>query len=187
MAEAPKAERPERAARPERAERSEGRSEGRSSRSRGRGRGEREPRPAPLEALPDVELPPIPTVLAEAPPSDIWVELPSPGDEAPKKARRPRTRGRKADASTGDAVIETVAEDAATADDALVEAPVVVAPEVLVEPMQIATPEPLLAPVQEPAPEPIPVSETVVEPAQPDPAEITTPPAKPRGGWWRRG
>ena len=175
---APQAERPERA---ERAERSD-RSEGRSSRSRGRGRGEREARPAQVEALVDVELPPIPAVVAEAPPSDIWVELPAPSDEAPKKARRPRTRGRKGDAPAADAVIESAAEEAVT-------------PEVITEPVAVQapveivaeSPAPIVAPAPQPAPEPELVAEQVSAPAEPDPAEITAPPAKPRGGWWRRG
>ncbi len=175
---APQAERPARAERPERAERSEGR----SSRSRGRGRGEREARPAPVEALADVELPPIPAVVAEAPPSDIWVELPAPGDEAPKKARRPRTRGRKGDAATAEAVIETASEEGAAPE--VVAEPV--AAEALVE-IDVVAPAPIVVSAPQPVAEPEPVLEAVLTPAEPDPAEITAPPAKPRGGWWRRG
>jgi ribonuclease E len=44
--------------------------------------------------------------------------------------------------------------------------------------------EPTPEPVVEVAPEPKPV--IVVAPAEPDPAEISAPPAAPRKGWWRR-
>jgi ribonuclease E len=107
----------------------------------------------------------------EGPPADVWVELP-PQDEAPKKARRPRSRGRKADAV--EVAPEAVAE--APAVEAVEEAPLVaadveVAPPVVVE----AAPEPVV----EPQATPIAVG--------PDPAEILTPPEKPKRGWWRRG
>ncbi len=175
-----RAERPEPAAdRPERAERSERRS-GRSGRGR---RGEREARPAAIETAVEVEAeieavaeaPVIASAVVEAPPSDIWVELPAPSEDAPKKARRPRARGRKADAAT-EAVAETEAV-AVEEPSAVVEvaAPVEAAPEVVAEPAPVA------------APEPEPVLETVSASAEPDPAEISEPPAKPRKGWWRRG
>ncbi|WP_421737761.1 Rne/Rng family ribonuclease [Caulobacter sp.] len=174
-----RAERAEPADRPERADRSERRS-GRSGRGR---RGEREARPAAIETAIEVEAeigamadaPVIASAVVEAPPSDIWVELPAPSEDAPKKARRPRARGRKADAAV-DAVAETeavaVEEPAAVVE---VAAPVEAAPEVVVEPTPVA------------APEPEPALETVSAPAEPDPAEISEPPAKPRKGWWRRG
>jgi ribonuclease E len=120
--------------------------------------------------------------VVEPPPSDIWVELPAPSEDAPKKARRPRARGRKADVVTEgaeEAAAETpVVEDAVAVAD--VPAPVEVTQEVLVEPAPIAASAP------QPAPEPEPVLETVAAPAEPDPAEISDPPAKPRKGWWRR-
>jgi ribonuclease E len=117
--------------------------------------------------------------VVEPPPSDIWVELPAPSEDAPKKARRPRARGRKADALTeGAEDTAAVVEEAVAVAD--VPAPVDVAPEVLVEPAPIAASAP------QPAPEPEPVLETVAAPAEPDPAEISDPPAKPRKGWWRR-
>ncbi|ALL13501.1 Rne/Rng family ribonuclease [Caulobacter henricii] len=179
---AAKPERAERAERSERPERTE-RSEGRSSRNRGRGRGERDARPAAIQPVADVELPPIPTVIAEPPPSDIWVELPAPSVDAPKKARRPRSRGRKGDAPVIEDTIEATSDAAAPEVAAPVE-PVVVEP---VSVPQVA--EPPAVEVQA-APEPTPAVEAVIAPTAPvtpDPAEITTPPAKPRGGWWRRG
>ena len=56
-----------------------------------------------------------------------------------------------------------------------------------------APPEPVVEAAPEPLPEPIPEvvlaaaePEPVTEKA-PDPAEISTPPAQPKRGWWRRG
>jgi ribonuclease E len=178
---APEAPRAERAERPEREGRGRGRGRGR--------RGEGEARPAIAETAADApvfateaELPVIAPSVVEPPPSDIWVELPAPSEDAPKKARRPRARGRKADVVTEgaeEAAAETpVVEDAVAVAD--VPAPVEVTQEVLVEPAPIAASAP------QPAPEPEPVLETVAAPAEPDPAEISDPPAKPRKGWWRR-
>jgi ribonuclease E len=178
---APEAPRAERAERPEREGRGRGRGRGR--------RGEGEPRPAVAETAAEApvfateaELPVIAPSVVEPPPSDIWVELPAPSEDAPKKARRPRARGRKADAVTEGA--EETATETAVVEEAVavadVPAPVDVAPEVLVEPAPIAASAP------QPAPEPEPVLETVAAPAEPDPAEISDPPAKPRKGWWRR-
>jgi len=199
---------PERAERPEQAERAPEtpraeRPERPERERRGRGRrGERGPRPDAVEAVgeavaaeapvltteafaTEAELPPLAAAVAEPPPSDIWVELPAPSEDAPKKARRPRARGRKADvdaASEADAVTETALVEEPVAEAvAEVPAPVEVTPEVLVEP------EPIAASAPQPAPEPEPVLETAAAPAQPDPAEISDPPAKPRKGWWRRG
>jgi len=114
----------------------------------------------------------------EGPPADVWVELP-PQDEAPKKARRPRSRGRKT-------------ADAETASEAAVEALPVEAP--VVEAVEAVEETPLVAAEVEipaPAPEPEPVAVAAAEPApavvEPDPAEILTPPEKPKRGWWRRG
>jgi ribonuclease E len=175
---APEAPRAERAERPEREGRGRGRGRGR--------RGEGEARPAVAETAAEApvfateaELPVIAPSVVEPPPSDIWVELPAPSEDAPKKARRPRARGRKADAVTeGAEETAAVVEEAVAVAD--VPAPVDVAPEVLVEPAPIAASAP------QPAPEPEPVLETVAAPAEPDPAEISDPPAKPRKGWWRR-
>jgi ribonuclease E len=187
----------ERAERPERAERSE---RGERGGRRGRGRGERGERtetspetsdapraeraPAQRVDVAELEAAPLPPPVIEGPPADIWVELP-PQDEAPKKARRPRSRGRK----TGDAeapaeaivetpavetpAVETVEETPLVAADVEVAAPVVVK----AAPEPVAKSQPVVVAVAEPAP-------VVVEP---DPAEILTPPEKPKRGWWRRG
>lgn len=171
--EAPVAERTER---PERAERGE-----RGGR-RGRGRGERVERteapdapraertPAPRVDVAELEVAPLPPPVIEGPPADVWVELP-PQDEAPKKARRPRSRGRKA--ADAEAPTETPVE--APAFEVVEETPLVAA-EVEI-PAPVAEPEPVAVAAAEPVP-------VVVEP---DPAEILTPPEKPKRGWWRRG
>ncbi|CAN5404776.1 ribonuclease E/G [soil metagenome] len=183
---APVAERPER---PERAERSE-----RGGR-RGRGRGERAERaeqvaeasgveraPAQRVDVAELELAPLAPAVIEGPPADVWVELP-PQEDAPKKARRPRSRGRKA----SDEVVETIEVEAPAevADEAVAETSVaeVVAPVIEDTPL-------VAADVEVAAPTPAPASELVVpEPVavEPDPAEIMTPPEKPKRGWWRRG
>jgi ribonuclease E len=182
----------ERAERPERAERGE--RAGR--RGRGRDRGERTERtetfetsdtpradraPAPRVDVTELDVAPLQPAVIEGPPADVWVELP-PQDEAPKKARRPRSRGRKAadsevaaEANVETSVVEAVEEAPLVAADVEVAAPapVVVAP----APEPVVTPEPVAVAAAEPAP-------VVVEP---DPAEILTPPEKPKRGWWRRG
>jgi ribonuclease E len=182
----------ERAERPERAERGE---RGERGGRRGRGRGERGERtetspetsdapraeraPAQRVDVAELEAVPLPPPVIEGPPADVWVELPA-QDEAPKKARRPRSRGRKAadaEVSTETAVETPVAET--VEDTPLVAADVEVATPVVVEtaPEPVAEPEPVAAAVAEPEP----VS------TEPDPAEILTPPEKPKRGWWRRG
>jgi ribonuclease E len=196
----PANDRPERGERPERveapvAERAE-RAERGGRRGRGRGeRGERTERietfetsdtpraeraPAPRVDVAELEVAPLQPAVIEGPPTDIWVELP-PQDEAPKKARRPRSRGRKtadsevaAETSVETAVAEAVEETPLVAADVEVAAPVVAEAAPEPEPESIAEPEPAAA---ESAP-------VVVEP---DPAEILTPPEKPKRGWWRRG
>jgi len=181
-----RAERPERVEAPaaERAERPE-RSERGGRRGRGRGeRGERaevsdapraERAPAPRVDVAELEAAPLPPPVIEGPPADVWVELP-PQDEAPKKARRPRSRGRKA--ADAEVPSEAVAEAFVAEETPLVAADVEVAAPVVVEatPEPIADPEPVAA-----AAEPAPVA------VEPDPAEILTPPEKPKRGWWRRG
>jgi ribonuclease E len=93
------------------------------------------------------------------------VEAPAVEPDAAPPAKKPRSRSRKAAAAA--------------------EAP---APAVAAEP----APEPAPEPTPEPAPEPV-LAAAVAEPApasaprEPDPAEITAPPAAPRRGWWRRG
>jgi ribonuclease E len=128
------------------------------------------PAPAPT---PEPEAAPAPQIveIAGAADEEVWVELPAP-EEKPKRSRRSRSRR----AETAES-----AEDVAAATESAVEA--VLAPEPTPEPM----PEPVLevvAPVAEPAPV---VAAAPASPPEPDPAEILSPPAAPRRGWWRRG
>jgi ribonuclease E len=126
---------------------------------------------------------------------DIWVELPAREDRA-KRPRRARGRGRGRETA--------LADEAVTVEDVAPE-PTEVVHEALVEPegapeaeptaarkprsraRKAAEPAPMEATAEvislapEPAPRPAPA------PREPDPAEISTPPAQPRKGWWRRG
>jgi len=160
-------------------------------------------RPAPAS---DLSAPMIaPTT--ESSGDDIWVELPAVEDK-PKKSRSRRTRGRGRggdDAPGLEVEAEAVAEVAPEAEAEVLVAPATEesAPEAEAEPAakpararrsraKAAAPvveEAVAAeltpePVVEVAPEPKPV--IVVAPAEPDPAEISAPPAAPRKGWWRR-
>ena len=176
----------ERAERPERAERGE---RGRRGRSRGE-RGERsetydapraERAPAQRVDVADLEPAPLAPAVIEGPPADVWVELP-PQDEAPKKARRPRSRGRKTtDAETAAEVVTEAPVVAETVVETVEAAPLVAADVEVAAPAVVETPPAPALVVVEAAPEPAPVALT------PDPAEILTPPEKPKRGWWRRG
>ena len=182
--EAPVAERTER---PERAERG-----GR----RGRGRGERREQAeapvaeriaAPRVDAADLEPEPLAPSVIEGPPADVWVELPLQEEEPPKKARRPRSRGRKTtdEAAPDAAVVETPVEavaDVPLAAPAIEDAPLVAADVEVEAPAPVAPPA-APEPVAQAAPEPV----VTLVAAQPDPAEISTPPEKPKRGWWRRG
>jgi ribonuclease E len=140
----------------------------------------RPPRPEPVAApapqAPEPE--PAPVVQAAAPASEassdeIWVELPA--DEPVKKPARSRSRGRKkTDAAP--------AESEAAPVEAVAEAP---APEPAPEPQPEPEPEPVVVEAApEPAPEPEPAAPAA--PVEPDPTLITSPPEKPKRGWWRR-
>jgi ribonuclease E len=182
----------ERAERPERAERGE-----RGGR-RGRGRGERGERietsdapradraPALRVDVADLEPAPLAPAVIEGPPADVWVELP-PQDETPKKARRPRSRGRKttdAETSVEETVEAPAAETIEAAPASVEEAPLVAADvEVEIKAPVAVESAPVPEPVAVAAPAPIPTPVAV----EPDPAEILTPPEKPKRGWWRRG
>jgi len=130
---------------------------------------------------------------------EIWVELPA-AEDKPKRSRRGRGRGRGDGPAADRAVAEAPAPEPVVvalpepepiaandappsgkkprASRAKAKAPPVEAPEIA------AAPEP-------PSPEPVapePVAEPVVAATrEPDPAEISAPPAAPRRGWWRRG
>ncbi len=173
--------------------------------------------PAPLAAndAADTERPAVESV-ASAPQvsagseDDMWVELPALEDK-PKKGRGRRTRGRgRAEEAQDEAVAaEAPAEPVVVAEpepepapEAVAEAPPAKKPRArrtkasiaaeaaaeaaAAEPVTEAAPEPLVEVAPAPEPEPAPEPQAPVVRA-PDPAEITTPPAAPRRGWWRRG
>ena len=183
----PRADRAE-ADRPERAEREERPGRERGRRGRDRGRRNRD------EAIQAEAVVPVETVTAAepaepfeapilappviaGPPADVWVELPE-AEEAPKKPKRTRSRGKKA---VAEEAVEAAPEAEAVA-EVVTESVAVVPPEPVVE----AAPEPVVEAAPEPvAPEPV-VEAGPAAPAEPDPNEITTPPEKPRKGWWRR-
>jgi ribonuclease E len=121
---------------------------------------------------------------------DVWVELPAETAPADKPARSRRSRSKPRPAAQ--TVETTDAVETVQAETSIVEAPVAEAPAEAVhaEPVQAEA-----APVViEPAPEPAPVKAkrtraavaSVVTPEAPDVAEILSPPAKPKSGWWRR-
>ncbi|MES2344056.1 MAG: ribonuclease E/G [Pseudomonadota bacterium] len=141
---------------------------------------------------------------------DMWVELPA-ADEKPKKTRARRGRGRGRAGEEGEAAEAPAREEAPDPVAVIEEAaaplpepePVVEAeaPAAPVKKTRARKPKAEAAPVEavaeeavaepaaevvapEPAPAPEPVAAKVKEP---DPAEISTPPAAPRKGWWRRG
>jgi ribonuclease E len=169
------------ATRLERAEREErpGRDRGRRGRDRGRRQRDEAPVAADVTAVESVAAEPAepfeapilaPPVIA-APPADVWVELPE-LEEAPKKPKRSRSRGKKVAEASVEAS-EAVAETAA-------EAPAVETAEP--EAVEVAPPAPTISV----APEVEVQAVEEAEPAERDPNEITAPPEKPRRGWWRR-
>ena len=130
---------------------------------------------------------------------DVWVELPAEAD-TPKPARSRSRRGKPAAApASAEVVAEPIAEpESAPVVEAVSEpdAPAAKAParrprrakaavEAVVDapadavPAQAEATVAVLEPVAR-APEPQPERE-------PDPAEVSAPPAAPRRGWWRRG
>ena len=150
-----------------------------------------EPVAAIASPEPDEEVAPAVTAAAEPattastePAADMWVELPAVAEPAAKPVRARRSRAKpKAAAEDLVAVIEAEAIPAlveAEAAPALVEADAAPAP-VEAEP----APTPIEAiPVMAEAGPPAPVAEA--PPAAPDHAEISSPPAAPKRGWWRR-
>jgi ribonuclease E len=161
-------------------------------------------RPEPRLAVAAEAAAPAPMTAAPAPHGgdEVWVELPA-AEDRPKR-RRSRGRGRGgdgADAPVVEAAPEPVAEAPASAPEPEPEAEPVVAESpapsgrkprasrakakaapAAVEAQVEATPEPAPVEVVAEAPAPPPPA-----PREPDPAEISAPPAQPRKGWWRRG
>ncbi|HLZ82222.1 MAG TPA: ribonuclease E/G, partial [Caulobacteraceae bacterium] len=129
---------------------------------------------------------------------DAWVELP---EASEKPARSRRSRGRNRGGAPEAEVAGEVVQEAVTEIPPEPETSLVADAEALVEPLveaRAAEPEALAPAAPEPevapAPAPVPPPEPVLvgagpepEPAVYDPAEISTPPAAPRRGWWRRG
>ncbi|MBP9232646.1 MAG: Rne/Rng family ribonuclease, partial [Phenylobacterium sp.] len=140
---------------------------------------------------------------------DMWVELPA-LDDKPKKtrARRGRGRGRSEEAEATEApaaaeeardLVAVIEEAAAPILEPVVEAEApapakrsrarkpkaeaVVAEAPVAETAMEAVAEPV---VEAPPAKPARASKAKA-PAAADPAEISTPPAAPRKGWWRRG
>jgi ribonuclease E len=121
---------------------------------------------------------PAPAPMASTEPSaDMWVELPAVAEPAPKPARARRSRAKPKPAAE-----DVVAVSEAEAAPALVEAEAAPAP---AAPAPIEAPAPVEAvPVMaEAAPATPPVE---APPAALDHAEISSPPAAPKRGWWRR-
>jgi ribonuclease E len=164
----------------------EGERGGRRGRNRRRGRGRGEGRveggsPAQTEAASggDAWTESQGADSQEASPQDMDPQVLSPvtetevvGDDnpTPEAAEAPAAKPRR---SRGRAPVPAAAAEAVAA---IVEtsAPIAAEPDASVEPQP--SPEPIVVVVaDEPAP-----------PAEPDPAEISTPPATPRRGWWRR-
>jgi len=118
---------------------------------------------------------------------DMWVELPSEPEKAPRDRRgRGRSRADRAPSSeptTGEGTA-TMQEDPqpVALETETTEAPLVAETARKDEPSLSDSPA-------EPAPPPPETFEapTLVETPAPDPAEISAPPAEPRRGWWRRG
>ncbi|WP_309606248.1 ribonuclease E/G [Phenylobacterium sp.] len=136
---------------------------------------------------------------------EIWVELPA-SEDRPKRARRGRGRGRGGDAPVAEVARELqieapivtpepVIERVEAVEPAMADAPPAKKPRAsrakakpAVEAVEPEAPAVAVVPAEPaPAPAPVPVPIPVVAAREPDPAEISTPPAAPRKGWWRRG
>jgi len=117
---------------------------------------------------------------------EVWVELPAEPDGG-RKPRRGRSRGKAAEpvaeaAPAPEAAPEPQSEPVVAAEEPAPAKPKRSRKKAVAEPT--AEPEAVAEPVAEAAPAPEPV---VVQLREPDPAEISTPPAAPKKGWWRRG
>jgi ribonuclease E len=132
---------------------------------------------APADDAPEVDANVIPfpapnaaETVSDGPVEELWVELPAAAEPAAKPARARRSRAKaKAAAEVVDAPaeVEPVALEAAPAPQPEPE------PEPFVKPEPVATAD---------APEPAEASPAPVTAAD----EISSPPEKPKRGWWRR-
>jgi ribonuclease E len=123
---------------------------------------------------------------AEEAADDVWVELPSEPERAPR-ARRGRGRGR----GEGPAPVEQPAPDSVEATEAettAVTAPAETAASTIADGSQTAADPSSSDDDVDLAPTPAKEVEAprAIEPPRPDPSEISAPPAAPRRGWWRR-
>ena len=130
---------------------------------------------------------------------DVWVELPAEPD-TPKPARSRSRRGKPAAAPANvEPVIELVAEAVIAPPESPPVVEAVSEPDVPAAPKTRARRPSRAKAVETPAIDAAPAQPdatiAVLEPVarapepspEPDPAEVTTPPAAPRRGWWRRG
>ena len=160
-------------------------------------------RPAEVRPVEAAEAVTAPLAAPEEPLVDIWVELPEAEPEKPRRARRSRGRGRREEVAEAEApvALEVAPEPEAEAPQetpAEVEAPAEApAKPARARRSRAKAKETTPAEAETAAPvesETVPEAEVQAEapaeptpPREPDPAEITTPPAQPRKGWWRRG
>lgn len=160
-------------------------------------------RPAEVRPVVAAEAVTAPLAAPEEPLVDIWVELPEAEPEKPRRARRSRGRGRREEVAEAEApvALEVAPEPEAEAPQetpAEVEAPAEApAKPARARRSRAKAKETTPAEAETAAPvesETVPEAEVQAEapaeptpPREPDPAEITTPPAQPRKGWWRRG
>lgn len=148
----------------------------RSRRSRGRGRGRRSDGDEAAQLQPRVDSPePVADEAAALAPAAPVTPEPEP-EAVP--ARKPRSRRKPAAEAAAAAEPAEPAESSA----APVEEPKPAAPASRRKAAAMVAPAPEPEPIEVQAG---PTSEPSV-PAEPDPAEITAPPAKPKSGWWRR-
>jgi ribonuclease E len=171
------------------------------------------PEPRPERAV--AEAAPAPAATAPASDEEVWVELPASEDKPKRRRGRGRGRGRGAaedavgDASVDvagvvveEAPIEPVSEaappmpEAANADEPAEggkkprarRGRAKPSPEAVAEAAEVAAEPAPPAPVAEtPVLEPEPAAAPEPAPREPDPNEISAPPAQPKRGWWRRG
>ncbi|MDP2212476.1 ribonuclease E/G [Phenylobacterium sp.] len=145
---------------------------------RRRSRGKAKPAAEPVaETSTESEVAAEPEAVAESAPEPMTAETPAEAvaEDAPKP-KRARTR-RKAEPKPQAAEAEVEVETA----------PVAPPSEPEPEPAPAAAPEPVASPPPQPAEIAVAQTGSAEPEAIPDPAEITSPPAKPRRGWWRRG
>jgi ribonuclease E len=142
--------------------------------------------PVAARAEARVETPPAAPIIVAAPPAveaaaeEIWVELDAVEEAPPKPARARRSRAKAKPAEAAPEAVEAIAEPAAAEPSLagpVVDAAPEPAPQAKAEPQTRAEPVSKVEPVSAPEPEPA---------HAPDVAEISSPPAQPKRGWWRR-